>query len=348
VILNGQPLVGIIANPASGKDIRRLVAHATTVDNQEKVSIIQRALVGLGAAGVTQVLVMPDSYHLGERALRDLRGSGPLPEVGILEMPVADAAIDSERAARLLAAAGAGCILVLGGDGTVRVASKGCGEVPLLPISTGTNNVLPTFVEGTVAGLAAGAVAAGLVALDAVSYRHKWLEVRGEGESRDRALVDAAVLHGRFLGARAVWQGDDIRQVVVTRAHPANIGISAVAGLVRPVSAEEPAGLALTLAPDARRRVRAALGPGLIVEVGVAGIRPLRLREAVALAAEEPLVVALDGEREVALHPGQRAAIVLRGDGPRIVSAPRVMERITVRRHFDHNSTEPERGSGII
>ncbi len=160
MILNGQPLVGIIANPASGKDIRRLVAHATTVDNQEKVSIIQRALVGLGAAGVTQVLVMPDSYHLGERALRDLRGSGPLPEVGILEMPVADAAID--RSGGAPAGGGrAGCILVLGGDGTVRVASKGCGEVPLLPISTGTNNVLPTFVEGTVAGLAAGAVAAG-------------------------------------------------------------------------------------------------------------------------------------------------------------------------------------------
>ena len=31
--------VGIIANPASGKDIRRLVAHGTVFDNDEKVNI---------------------------------------------------------------------------------------------------------------------------------------------------------------------------------------------------------------------------------------------------------------------------------------------------------------------
>ncbi|MDI9377286.1 MAG: ATP-NAD kinase, partial [Synergistota bacterium] len=32
-------LVGIIANPASGKDIRRLVAHGSVFDNIEKVNI---------------------------------------------------------------------------------------------------------------------------------------------------------------------------------------------------------------------------------------------------------------------------------------------------------------------
>ena len=34
--------IGIIANPASGKDIRRLVSYATTIDNQEKVNIVKR------------------------------------------------------------------------------------------------------------------------------------------------------------------------------------------------------------------------------------------------------------------------------------------------------------------
>ncbi len=34
-----MPSIGIIANPASGKDIRRLVSYATTIDNQEKVKI---------------------------------------------------------------------------------------------------------------------------------------------------------------------------------------------------------------------------------------------------------------------------------------------------------------------
>ncbi|HEY8875633.1 MAG TPA: hypothetical protein VIM32_03140 [Desulfosporosinus sp.] len=42
-------IAGIIANPASGKDIRRLVAHATVFDNQEKVNLIRRILLGLQA-----------------------------------------------------------------------------------------------------------------------------------------------------------------------------------------------------------------------------------------------------------------------------------------------------------
>jgi len=34
--------IGIAANPASGKDIRRLVARASVFDNQEKCSIVAR------------------------------------------------------------------------------------------------------------------------------------------------------------------------------------------------------------------------------------------------------------------------------------------------------------------
>ena len=36
--------VGIIANPASGKDIRRMIASGTTVTNREKHNIIIRIL----------------------------------------------------------------------------------------------------------------------------------------------------------------------------------------------------------------------------------------------------------------------------------------------------------------
>ena len=39
-------------------------------------------------------------------------------------------------------------IVTLGGDGTNRVVAKGCGNVPITPISTGTNNVFPKVVEG--------------------------------------------------------------------------------------------------------------------------------------------------------------------------------------------------------
>ncbi|MHB9090146.1 MAG: ATP-NAD kinase, partial [Chloroflexota bacterium] len=48
--------VGIIANPASGRDIRRLVAHGSVFSNNEKVNIVRRILLGLDAAGVDHVL----------------------------------------------------------------------------------------------------------------------------------------------------------------------------------------------------------------------------------------------------------------------------------------------------
>ena len=44
-------IIGIIANPASGKDVRRLVARASVFDNQEKRAIVRRALMGMAAAG---------------------------------------------------------------------------------------------------------------------------------------------------------------------------------------------------------------------------------------------------------------------------------------------------------
>ena len=52
--------VGIIANPASGKDIRRLVAYADIVDNREKVNLIRRIILGIDSTGVKEILMMPD------------------------------------------------------------------------------------------------------------------------------------------------------------------------------------------------------------------------------------------------------------------------------------------------
>lgn len=47
--------VGIIAYPASGKDIRRIVAHASVIDNQEKINILVRVFLGLEAFSVQKV-----------------------------------------------------------------------------------------------------------------------------------------------------------------------------------------------------------------------------------------------------------------------------------------------------
>ncbi len=320
--------VGLIANPASGKDVRRLVAHATTVDNQGKVGIIRRALVGLAAMGVSRVLAMPDAYHMAERAQIGLgRMSTTPPEIEILDMPVTDQSADSTHAARLMRDAGCACILVLGGDGTSRVVSKGAGDVPLLPISTGTNNVLPMFVEGTVAGLAAGALAQGVVPREQGAYRHKWIEVSVNGQPADRALVDVAALAGQFVGSRAIWNVEDLRQLVVTRADAASIGISAIAAAVHPIGPADPYGLELIVGAGPCG-VEAAVAPGLIQEVSIADARVLNTGETALVHGDRPLVLALDGEREIVLGAKDTATFTLRNDGPWIVNVARVMDAV--------------------
>ena len=299
----------------------------------------------MGAMGVRQVAVMPDSYHLGEQAARALAGQQGVPMVTILEMPMTNQAADSEQAARLLQAQGAAAIIVLGGDGTSRIVSKGSGSVPLLPISTGTNNVLPTFVEGTVAGLAAGGLATGRMCRERVAMRHKWLQVVVNGAPRDRALVDAAVLRGRFVGTRAVWDVEDVRHIVVTRAHPGAIGMSAIAGVIRPIPVDEPVGLSLWLDGTATRRVLAPIGPGLIAQVGIAAVRELAIGDVVSIRAQEPLIVALDGEREVTLREGDDLAFVLRDDGPWIVDVSRAMEEMVALGMFDVSHINSEAGA---
>ena len=85
-----------------------------------------------------------------------------------------------------MVANGVRCLITLGGDGTNRIVAKASGDVPLMPISTGTNNVFPVMIEGTIAGLAAGLAAA--VAEVAATY--PFAAVRAAMEPSQAALID--------------------------------------------------------------------------------------------------------------------------------------------------------------
>ena len=87
--------VGIVANPASGRDIRRLVAQAWVVSNQEKSALTARLLRGLEAAGVEQVLYMPEPAGICPKACQKM-GETRL-RVSPLEVPVSGGPQDSTR-----------------------------------------------------------------------------------------------------------------------------------------------------------------------------------------------------------------------------------------------------------
>ncbi len=306
--------VGIIANPAAGKDIRRLVAQGRFVPNQEKVNILKRIFAGLDAVGVTEVVMMPDMAMLGKGALD---GGKYGVDVTFVDMPVFNAERDSVRAASYMAEMGVGSIVTLGGDGTNRAVSKGCGEVPLVPVSTGTNNVFPVMVEGTLAGIAAALVASDLVPLDIATTPTNLLEVYVDGDLRDVALVDVAISKERFVGARAIWDMSTVDELYLARAEPASIGLSAIGAQLRPVSIDDSAGLHIRLGKGSGT-VTTPIAPGVIISVDIKQWTEMRIDQSTDIRLR-PCTVALDGERAFSLTQGQKAHVRLSTRGPRVV-----------------------------
>ena len=213
----------------------------------------------------------------------------------------------------------------MGGDGTSRAACKGARQTPILPLSTGTNNVFPVMAEATVAGLAAGVLACGGVSRDEGCTRPTYLEVLVNEEVRDLALVDAAVYDDVFLASRAVWDITRVRQLFFSRCKPESIGLSAVGGQLERVGPEEPRGLALDLDPDFACKVRAAICPGLFADVGVVKVRPMRPGVAVPVGLT-PCVLALDGEREVEVRGEECAAVRLAEDRLYVADVEKILE----------------------
>lgn len=329
-------LVGVVANPASGRDIRRLVSGASVFDNAEKGSMIVRLLGGLGAVGVDRALLMPAGDGVGESLTRNLRGrtgalaEQPFPEVEYLDMAPRGDAGDTAQAVAAMVERGARAIVVLGGDGTHRIVTKHCRDVPLCALSTGTNNAFPELREATVAGLAAGLVATSRVDPAHSLRRQKLLRVQA-GSRQDCALIDVALSRDRWIGARALWRVEDLREAFVTFADPCAVGLSAVAGQLDPVGRGAAWGLHMRFGPPQRAAsiVTAVLAPGLVAKVGVDEVRRLRPSDVVETTITGGCV-ALDGERELELSGAERVRVSL-GEGPLVIDVESVMTQAATR-----------------
>ncbi len=324
--------VGIIANPASGKDIRRLVSHATVISNSEKTDIVKRVILGLDSTGVEEIVIMPDYYGLGLRAMESLNHSRLSAKVSIMDFPMEGTQDDSIRAARMMQQGKVDCIVTLGGDGTNRMVSKGCGPIPLVPVSTGTNNVFPVMNEGTTAGIAAGVLAGKIVEPAKVTVPTKKIDLIVEGREADMALIDAVVVTESFIGARAIWDISKIRQIFLTQAEPGSIGMSSIGAALKPVEREDPIGLWIELGPG-REKVKAPIAPGLIQSVEIKSWQVLKAQERVALNLF-PSIIALDGEREVEIYSQARHEIMLNQDGPRVVDITATLRQASEKGFF--------------
>lgn len=312
--------VGIIANPASGKDIRRLVAHGSVFNNNEKVNIVRRVLLGLDATGVDTIVTMPDTFDICRKAQDNLTLQATVRE---LDMPVLSTQEDTTLAAARMQDMGVDCLVSLGGDGTNRALAKTCGSTPILPLSTGTNNVFPMMLEGTLAGLTAGIVAQGIVTAANVMVQRPRLDILKHGEVVDVALVDAVVCDEQYIASRAVWNIAKVRLVVVAQRLPAHIGFMALAGNLPCAEGAQNHGMVIETHADAPA-VLAPIAPGLIVPIGVKRHTLLAAGEQVEVSTT-PCLIALDGEREVTVRAHDDAAIRLNPEGPRVINPQHVL-----------------------
>lgn len=322
-------IVGIIANPAASKDIRRLVAQGRVVPDWEKVNTVRRVLIGLQSTAVERVVAMPDSGNLCRRAADD---SGITLPLEALPMSPLYTEGDTMRAAALMADMGVGCLITLGGDGTNRAVAAATSQIPLVAISTGTNNIFPAMVEGTLAGIAAGLVASCRLPLSDTAIISKTLRIRVNGEPRDLALVDVAVSRERYVATRAIWELDTVHEVFLTRAEPAGIGLSSIGGRLYPLSLSDVGGLRYRLAGSGAAPARPAatvlapVAPGIVAPAAIAEWE--LLQEGVPAALEPRYcTVALDGERSLTLTPEDSVEIVLARDGPPVVQVQRTLRR---------------------
>ena len=307
--------IGIIANPASGKDIRRLVSYATTIDNNEKVNICQRIVLAAQEFGVEECVFMPETFMIGPKVQDNLISDGKMKaKIRTLDFPIDASVRDTVTSAAMMEKMGTGCIVILGGDGTSRAAMKSIVNTPVISVSTGTNNVYPTLMEGTVVGMAAAAVAR-MPDPYAACVRDKRIEVYINGQFRDIALIDAVVSADFFSGARAIWNPERIRRIVVSRCHPATIGFSAIPGAYVIVRDTDPFGFAVTLG-EGGERVLASIAAGVLTRVGIHDPRRLALGEPYTFIAEERCMIALDGEREIPIAPGDSVRMTVTGNGP--------------------------------
>ena len=331
--------VGVIANPASGRDIRRLTTHASVFPTAEKANMVVRLLAGLGALGVARVLTLRDNTGVAALLLRAIETHAAVasherwPQVEFIDMPITDSVADTHAGVARMVRDEVALIAVLGGDGTHRAVAAHCGDVPLLALSTGTNNAFPEQREATVAGLAGALVATGAVPAEAALMRNKRLVARCvDGPSRGReeiALVDICVARQPFIGARAISDSADIDALFLAFAPPDGIGLSSIGGAWAPVGRDASHGLHLTFAADAEGGMPlvAPIAPGRIGRLTMRTCQRLEVGMPTPLEAEQGTLgtLAFDGEREIEPARGDRYEVTLDWRGPLTIDVARTL-----------------------
>lgn len=320
-------LLGLIINPMAGRDIRRLVAHASLQSQPEKALTAHRIAAGVSAVPNVEVLLPEDRSGFFAWLKEELEKDVPVRLV-----PRPQTLDDSTPLwVDMLVEAGAEALIVVGGDGTQRNVAQAAPSVPVLPIAGGTNNVACYLGDQTAGGYAAARFLGDGLALEEAASRAKLLHLSLPDGAEETALIDVALTRQNYTGALAVWDPEDVESLVLAVADAMRPGLSNVGGYQTPVTFHDDFGLYVQLG-DGGATVPSVLAPGLMATFQVHQEQKISFGEPITLSrGDQGGSLALDGERTVVLAPGQSAEVILRRDGPWVLEPGRILAQVARR-----------------
>jgi len=303
--------------------------------------MVARLAVGAQALGATDLYITREPFRIATAALETMDLDAT---VHVLDLPISNSATDTEAAIEGFLRAGCEVIVSFGGDGTNRAIvralanavpelASAAAKVHLLALSTGTNNVFPVMVEPTIAGMVAALQARGCLTDPALAPRVKVLHVSGTPASKkyqatpDVGLIDAVLLRQDRVGNLLPYDPRRIARLLLTRAEPTAVGMSAIGGLIEAVSADDDHGLLVEMSATGGAAETGSfavpVSPGLFHRVRVHSV--VRIPFGVAVPFCGPGVLALDGDRDHKLLADQKFSVEIRRDGPRVVAIEAAM-----------------------
>ena len=284
--------------------------------HEAKRDIVARIAAGADSVGVNEIYIVDEPFRIASMALDWM----PLKaKVVTLEIELHHDATDTERAVRAFVGEGVEVIVSLGGDGTNRIIARSAPQLELIPLSTGTNNVFPSMVEPTTAGVVAALAAMGRFSDDAargIRNRAKVLHTAFSDGINDIALIDAVQLRDDFVGNLLPYDEAKLKKILLTRALPDRVGMSPVGGLISVVEEKDDFGLLVEVSEmeDSEIFIRVPLSPGFFKDVAISRSQRVDLGEKVTFEGEG--ILALDGDREHKLGNKRSVAATIRRDGP--------------------------------
>ena len=306
----------------SGRDCRRLLARADSVSHDSKRNQISRIVIGAVAAGCQRILVPWDPRRLVIGAVENMN----IPvEIEQFRTELHHSAQDTVQNVQKMRELGCDVIVILGGDGTSRIVTKAWPDAVIVPLSTGTNNVFPLLIEPTIAGMAAGLVAAAKISKEEAAQRAKVINVAIEGEIVDLALIDALFLQGDRIGNLGPFEPEYMKTMLLARAEPDAVGMSPLGGLLCPASAADDFGVRVDFCQHSEggQLLRAPVSPGLFRTAHIRDVGKIPLDTTINI--EGPGILAFDGDREINLADGQQAQLTISRTGPWVIDPRRAL-----------------------